>query len=109
MNDETSRPSQVITPPGPRGLPIFGSLLSIRNDPHLALHRISRQYGDVCSLRFGSVATVVISHPDLLREAFDQAELSDRWMSEMSAILTHHHQELGSSFRATFFCTFSSR
>ena len=25
-------------PPGPGGLPIFGSLLSVAKDPHLAIH-----------------------------------------------------------------------
>ena len=28
-------------PPGPRGLPVFGSLLKIRNDTHLAIDRWS--------------------------------------------------------------------
>ena len=94
MKQTTSKCSSSKTPPGPRGLPIFGSMFSIRNDPHLAIHRITRQYGDVVSMRFGSVPTVVISHPDLLREAFDKTELSDRWMSEINDIFTHHGKDL---------------
>lgn len=76
------------SPPGPQGLPVFGSLLDIRNDSHLAITRLSRRYGDVCLMRFGSVPTVVISHPELLKEAFDKAEVADRWVSQIMDILT---------------------
>ena len=75
-------------PPGPRGLPVFGSLLDIRHDTHLAIDRIARRYGDVCLLRFGSVPTVIISDADLLQEAFGKAELADRWVSEIMNILS---------------------
>ena len=75
-------------PPGPRGLPVFGSLLEIRNDTHLAIDRLVKRYGDICMLRFGSVPTVVISDPALLHEAFGKAELADRWVSEIMNILS---------------------
>lgn len=75
-------------PPGPRGLPLFGSLLDVRKDSHLAITRLCRRYGDVCLMRFGSVPTVVISHPELLREAFEKVELADRWVSQIMEILT---------------------
>ncbi len=94
MNEQTSIPSPRKAPPGPRGLPIFGSLLNIRKDPHLAIHHMAQQYGDIYSLRFGSVPTVIISHPDLLKEAFDKTELADRWVSEIMDILSHHGKDL---------------
>ncbi len=75
-------------PPGPRGLPVFGSLLELRHDTHLAIDRLARRYGDVCLLRFGNVPTVIISHPDLLQEAFGRPELADRWVSEIMDILS---------------------
>ena len=75
-------------PPGPRGLPIFGSLLEIRSHTHLSIDRLARQYGDVFLLRFGSVPTVVISNPSLLHEAFGRAELADRWVSEIMDTLS---------------------
>ena len=75
-------------PPGPRGLPIFGSLLDIRNDTHLAIDRVVKRYGDICLLRFGSVPTVIISDPEMLHEAFGKAELADRWVSEIMDILS---------------------
>ncbi len=75
-------------PPGPRGLPVFGSLLDIRNDTHLSIDRLVKRYGDICLLRFGSVPTVIISNPELLHEAFGKAELADRWVSEIMDILS---------------------
>ena len=75
-------------PPGPRGLPVFGSLLEIRNDTHLAIDRLVKRYGDICMVRFGSVPTVIISDADLLHEAFGKAELADRWASEIMNALS---------------------
>ena len=75
-------------PPGPRGLPVFGSLLQVRHDTHLAIDRLARRYGEVCLLRFGSVPTVIINDPDLLQEAFGKTELADRWVSEIMDILS---------------------
>ena len=80
--------SDLSAPPGPRGLPVVGSLLSLRNDPQIALTRIAREYGDVCVVKFGSVPTVIISHPDLMREAFSRIEFSDRWLGKITEIMT---------------------
>ncbi|MCY3542422.1 MAG: cytochrome P450 [Chloroflexi bacterium] len=76
-------------PPGPRGLPIIGSMLSLRKNPHHALTRIARKYGDVCTVRLGSVPTIVISHPTLLRDAFSRVTLADRWLSRITEALTN--------------------
>ena len=75
-------------PPGPRGLPVFGSLLEIRHDTHLAIDRLAKRYGDICLMKFGSVPTVVISNADLLQEAFGKSVLADRWVSEIMDILS---------------------
>ena len=75
-------------PPGPRGLPLFGSLLEIRNDTHLNIHRL--------------VKAVRRHLPPALRERADgdhqqrrcaargvrQAELADRWVSEIMDTLS---------------------
>ena len=39
-------------------------------------------------MRFGSLPTVVISHPEILAQAFAKTELSDRWVTEPFFILT---------------------
>ncbi len=81
------------SPPGPRGLPVVGSMLELRHNPHLALDRMAQRYGGLCLIRFGSVPTVIISDADLLQEAFGKAELADRWVSSIMDILNHHRQE----------------
>ena len=75
-------------PPGPRGLPVFGSLLELRHDTHLAIDRLAKCYGEICLLRFGSVPTVIISEPALLHEAFGKTELADRWVSDIMNTLS---------------------
>ena len=75
----SSSVSSLPLPPGPRGLPLLGSLPALRRDPHIALDRIAQQYGDVCLLRLGSVPVVLISHPETLREAFENTSLTSRW------------------------------
>ena len=75
-------------PPGPRGLPVFGSLLSLRRDTHFAIDRMARQYGDVCHFRMGRIPIVLISHPELLKEAFDRPETADRWISKAMMLLS---------------------
>ena len=98
LNSERERPmtrqnmskrSEMKIPPGPRGLPIVGSMLSLRKDPHHALARISRKYGDVCTVWLGSVPIVVISHPVLLRDAFSRVVLADRWIGRITDIITN--------------------
>lgn len=84
-----SKRSDMKMPPGPRGLPIIGSMLSLRKNPHHVLARISQKYGDVCTVRLGSVPTVVISHPTLLRDAFSRIALADRWISRITDIMTN--------------------
>ena len=65
-------------PPGPRGLPMLGSLPFLVKAPsHHSLNRLSKQYGDVCLSYIGNVPTVVISHPRLMAEALEQAETRD--------------------------------
>ena len=77
----SSSPSKL--PPGPRGLPIFGSLLELSNGTHLSIDEIAKRYGDVCMIRLGNTPTVIISHPELLRDAFGKSELADRWVGEI--------------------------
>lgn len=75
-------------PPGPRGLPLLGSAHCLIKDTHLAIDRIAQQHGDVCLMRIGQIPTVVISHPAILREAFNKPEFSDRQVSRSVAALT---------------------
>lgn len=65
-------------PPGPRGLPLLGFLGLLpfrgRSPSGLGLEGLAREFGDVCHFQAGPLPAVVISHPDLIAEAFAQAE-----------------------------------
>lgn len=86
--------STLPTPPGPRGLPVVGSLFALGKQPHVSLSEYAGTYGDVYQIRFGSVPTVIISHPDLVNEAFKQIEFSDRWMSGVMSALSGGGQDM---------------
>ncbi|KAJ1398619.1 Cytochrome P450 [Sesbania bispinosa] len=50
-------------PPGPKGLPILGSLYKLGANPHRDLHKLSQKFGPIMYLRLGFVPTIVVSSP----------------------------------------------
>ncbi|GLJ21194.1 hypothetical protein SUGI_0388060 [Cryptomeria japonica] len=48
-------------PPGPRGLPVLGSLLNIGSNPHQSLYALSKRYGGLMYLKLGTTPTIVAS------------------------------------------------
>ncbi|KAG6498306.1 flavonoid 3'-monooxygenase CYP75B137-like [Zingiber officinale] len=55
-------------PPGPRGLPLLGSLPFLQSDLHAHFGRLARTHGPIFSLRLGAKLGVVVSSPALARE-----------------------------------------
>ncbi|XP_010223423.1 PREDICTED: cytochrome P450 1A4 [Tinamus guttatus] len=62
-------PKGLKSPPGPRGLPILGSVLQLRKDPHLVLAKLSQQYGDVMEISIGTRRVLVLSGLDTIKQA----------------------------------------
>ncbi|MCP4205370.1 MAG: cytochrome P450 [bacterium] len=55
-------------PPGPKGLPWFGSLREIRDDP-MAFHtHVARDYGGIARFFYGRKPTYLVAEPKLIRE-----------------------------------------
>ncbi|TVU03994.1 hypothetical protein EJB05_50445, partial [Eragrostis curvula] len=51
-------------PPGPRPWPVIGNMNLIGPLPHRSIHELSKRYGPLMSLRFGSFPVVVASSVD---------------------------------------------
>lgn len=49
---------------GPRGLPLIGSLLSVRKDPLHFFREAQKKYGDVVLIKLGRFKVYLVSHPD---------------------------------------------
>ncbi|XP_002731713.1 cytochrome P450 2U1-like [Saccoglossus kowalevskii] len=90
-------------PPGPMGLPLVGSILTLRKYQllHDGLADLRTVYGDVFSMRLGSRLFVVLNGYDAIREAFvgQSDHFSDRpeMLSMWKAITNHGRGIVGSS------------
>ncbi|XP_075391590.1 cytochrome P450 1A2 [Tenrec ecaudatus] len=62
-------PKGLKSPPGPWGWPLIGHVLTLGKNPHLALTRLSQQYGDVMQVCIGSTPVLVLSGLDTIRQA----------------------------------------
>lgn len=62
---ETARSLQTL--PGPRGMPIFGSIFDVWRDPLGFLLRGARDHGDVVRFRFGPYDYLLLNDPEVVR------------------------------------------
>nr|KYP40177.1 Cytochrome P450 71D10 [Cajanus cajan] len=51
-------------PPGPKALPVIGSLHLLGKLPHRALQDLAKKYGPIMSIKLGQVPTIVVSSPE---------------------------------------------
>ncbi|KAF6203470.1 hypothetical protein GE061_001801 [Apolygus lucorum] len=66
-------------PPGPWGLPILGYLPWIdREKPQKTMMDLAKRYGKIFSLSMGSLFTVVLTDPQLIKEALSRDVFTDR-------------------------------
>ena len=59
-------------PPGPHPFPIIGNILELSNKPHQDVAKLSKTYGPLMTLKLGSITTIVISSPDIAKEALQK-------------------------------------
>ena len=59
---------RVQLPPGPTGLPIIGSLLTLGDRPHKSITKLAETYGPLMTVRLGFNVIVVASSAEMARE-----------------------------------------
>lgn len=69
------------TPPGPINVPIIGSLYLLARktrEPYEVMMDLANKYGSIYGMRLGSVYTVVLSDPALIRDTLKRDEFTGR-------------------------------
>nr|ALT04746.1 CYP76 [Beta vulgaris] len=79
-------------PPGPTPWPIIGNILELGKLPHQAVDKLSKTYGPILSLKLGSITTIVISSPEIVKEMFLEHDLalSSRPSPDASRVGNHN-------------------
>ncbi|XP_059443061.1 cytochrome P450 81Q32-like [Corylus avellana] len=62
-------------PPSPPSLPILGHLHLAKRPLHRTFHSLSKKYGKIFSLRFGSRLVVIVSSPQAVDECFTKNDV----------------------------------
>lgn len=60
-------------PPGPKGLPVVGSVLQMRRDPYEFFRRSAAKYGDIYRIPMPLFDLVMVQHPDDVSTFMDDA------------------------------------
>ncbi|KAJ4820197.1 Flavonoid 3'-hydroxylase [Rhynchospora pubera] len=94
-------------PPGPKGWPILGNLPQLGTKPHQTLYALSKTYGPLIYLRFGSVDVIVASSCQVASQflKIHDANFSNRPPNSGAEHIAYNYQDMvfapyGSRWRA---------
>ncbi|KAL5728127.1 hypothetical protein ACHQM5_001249 [Ranunculus cassubicifolius] len=68
VNKKPTNGDKLPSPPGPRGLPLLGNLLSLQPELHTYFTDLARTYGPIYKFQLGNKEGIVISSPSLAKE-----------------------------------------
>ncbi|KAL0896345.1 hypothetical protein Bca101_080306 [Brassica carinata] len=81
-------------PPGPPRRPIIGNIHLVGKNPHHSFANLSKTYGPIMSLKFGSLNTVIITSPEAAREVLRTHDQVLSWRSSTNSIRSINHHEV---------------
>jgi cytochrome P450 len=72
-------------PPGPKGLPILGLALDVRNDALGTLQQLARKYGDIVSMPVLRMNRILLNRPDYIQQLLilDHAKLHKSMLTKL--------------------------
>ncbi|KAI4315299.1 hypothetical protein L6164_028124 [Bauhinia variegata] len=78
-------------PPGPRGIPILGNLLSLDPELHSYFADLGRTYGPILKIRLGTKIGIVVSSPSIARQVLKDQDttFANRDMPAVAAPVTY--------------------
>ncbi|KAM4085748.1 hypothetical protein ACJW30_10G050500 [Castanea mollissima] len=75
-NKSHKRTSPHPLPPGPRGVPLFGNLLSLDPELHSYFAGLAQIYGPIYKLRLGSKLGIVVTSPSMARQVLKDQDVT---------------------------------
>ncbi|VAI41265.1 unnamed protein product [Triticum turgidum subsp. durum] len=83
-------------PPGPRGWPVLGNLPQLGGKTHQTLHEMTRLYGPMLRLRFGSSLVVVAGSADVAKQFLrtHDAKFSSRPPNSGGEHMAYNYQDV---------------
>ncbi|XP_072978874.1 flavonoid 3'-monooxygenase CYP75B137 [Typha angustifolia] len=95
-SSKKKKPNHLPIPPGPKGWPILGNLPQMGPKPHHTLQSLSKTYGPLFRLRFGSVEVVVASSASIAAQFLKvhDANFSSRPKNSGAEHVAYNYQDL---------------
>ena len=75
-NNSHKRTSPHPLPPGPRGVPLFGNLLSLDPELHSYFAGLAQIYGPIYKLRLGNKLGIVVTSPSMARQVLKDQDVT---------------------------------
>lgn len=99
MRRKAKTTSTLPLPPGPKKLPIIGNMHQLTGGPllpHQTLREMAKKYGPLMYLQLGAVPTLIISSPDMAKEALKthDANFADRPYFISSSVMSYDSKNI---------------